>query len=177
MTQFEIGQDVIHPTHGAGEVVGIEKMDLLEEFNRYYVIEFDDKRLTMRIPVRKVDELKIRGVMSKEKLSQVLTTLCSMPQKLPSHFKARRLEVEALIQSGYPNKIAQAVRELTWREQSDRLNKIDTKLLSQGREMLIREIALVTGKDQNKARERIEHALAQAIAIKAQQQPVEVVAA
>ena len=177
MPQFEVGQNVIHPTHGAGEVIGIEQMDLLEEFNRYYVIAFDAKRLTLRIPVRKVDELKIRRVMSQEKLSQVLTTLCSMPQKLPSHFKARRREVEELIQSGYPNKIAQAVRELTWREQNDRLNKIDMKLLSQGREMLIREIALVTGNDQTKARERLERALAQAMATKAQQQPVEVVTA
>lgn len=166
MSQFAIGQSVVHPTHGAGEVIGIKKMDIIEEFNRYYVIEFLGKRLTLHIPVRKVDDNKIRKTMSKSKMKRVFEILRQIPGKLPDHFKARRKKVEDLINSGYPMKIAEAVRELTWREKSDRLNKIDTRLLSQGRGMLIEEIALVTDSETLEVQEKVDNALARAIEAK-----------
>lgn len=168
MAQFAIGQSVIHPTHGAGQVTGVKQMDLLDEFKRYYVIEFIAKRLTVHIPVRKAAEMKVRKVMSPSKLEQVMATLRQMPGRLPDHFKARRQEVEALIQSGYPVKIAEAVRELTWFEKNTRLNKIDAQLLAQGKEMLIEEIAVATASEASQVREKIDEALAQAIEAKQQ---------
>lgn len=168
VVQFSIGQNVIHPTHGPGEVIGIEQMDIIEEFRRYYVIEFIAKRLTLHIPVRKVEEMKVREVMSRSKLEQVMATLRQMPSQLPEHFKARRQKVEPMIQSGYPTKIAEAVRELTWREKNARLNKIDSQLLSQGRDMLINEIAVATNREIGQVREQINEALAQAIEAKQQ---------
>ncbi|MEZ4657677.1 MAG: hypothetical protein R2911_08905 [Caldilineaceae bacterium] len=47
-----------------------------------------------------------------------------------------------MIFSGAPVKIAEAVRELTWRGHEKNLNISDQKLLEQGREMLIDELCL-----------------------------------
>lgn len=49
--QLAIGQNVIHPIHGAGKITGVTEMNIVEEFTKYYVIEFSTKRLTLHVPV------------------------------------------------------------------------------------------------------------------------------
>jgi len=163
--QYAIGESVVHPAHGAGEIVGMEERELVSGFSRYYVIEFLSKRLTMRVPVRKIDDLGIRAVMSGARAEQVFKTLRKRPDDLPANFKERRQVVENLIRSGYPTKIAEAVRELTWRRQGNHLTKADADLLSQGWELLSTEIALTLGCDVVEAQQRMDVAVAEAIAI------------
>ena len=109
--KYSIGESVVHPAHGAGEIVKVEEQELVSGFKRYYVIEFLAKRLTMRVPIHKTDDLGIRAVMNGARLEQVFKTLRKLPTELPSNFKQRRQHVENLIRSGYPTKIAEAADE------------------------------------------------------------------
>lgn len=169
--QLSVGQNVVHPMHGTGEITQIKKMDLVEGFNRYYEVEFFEKKLTLNIPVRTIDDSGIRTVMSEEKLDRVFDTLRREPDELPEHYKERRKKIEDLLKTGRPEKIAQVVRELTWQqEKSDGLNTVDSRMLSKSREMLIAEIAMVTDSDIFEAQELIDAALARAMAQKAQVQ-------
>lgn len=161
--EFAVGQNVVHPAHGAGEIIDIENIELVTGFNKYYVIEFVGKRLTVRIPTKRVADLGIREVMSDSRMDRVLNTLRSLPNQLPQNFKERRHAVEALINSGFPVKIAEAVRELTWRRKSAHLTKADTELLSEGRERLITELALAADIDLPHARQQIDAALAESV--------------
>ena len=104
--------------------------------------------------------------MSMEKVDKVFKTLRDIPQGLPSHFKNRKQEIESLIHSGSPTKIAKAVRELTWRKKSKNLSTSDNQMLAKGRKMLIEEIALVTESDEAETRRRVDLALSQAVEIK-----------
>lgn len=156
----------MHPTHGAGQITGVTKMDVVEGFNRYYVIEFLTKRLTVHVPIRNVDESSIRKVMSENKVDHVFQTLQSTPKPLPDHFKARRKKIEGLLQSSLPVKIAEAVRELAWRDHDNGLSNFENKLLSQGRDMLVTEIALASDQSKIEAQEEIERALAVGIQAK-----------
>lgn len=162
--QYEIGQNVIHPSHGPGEIVGVTEMDLVDGFTNYYVIEFA-RQLTLHIPVRKTDELGLRKTMSKANVADVFATLRDNPHELPDEYKLRHQKIEGLLQSGHPVEIAKAVRELAWREKSAGLSKIDGDLFTKGKEMLATEIALVTGSDLHEAQEKINLALTQAVTI------------
>lgn len=157
--QLPVGQTVVHPNHGIGKITNVTKMDLLEEFKRYYVIDFFTHDLTSRIPVKKADELRLRKTMSEDKVSQVFNTLRALPQGLPDHFKQRRSQIEALLYSGRPVKIAKAVRELTWRKNKGKLSTTDHQLLTKGRKMLIEEITLVTDSKESETRRKVRKAL------------------
>ena len=172
--KYSIGESVVHPAHGAGEIVKVEEQELVSGFKRYYVIEFLAKRLTMRVPIRKTDDLGIRAVMNGARLEQVFKTLRKLPTELPSNFKQRRQHVENLIRSGYPTKIAEAVRELSWRRKDAHLTKADSDLLSQGRELLSTEIALTLGCDVVEAQQRMDVAVAESIDGRLAQPPVTV---
>ena len=48
---FQVGDTAVHPAHGVGEVVGIEKRDLGGSMNVFYVLKIVDSDLKVMIPV------------------------------------------------------------------------------------------------------------------------------
>lgn len=163
--QFTIGQNVIHPSHGPGEIVDVTEINLVDGFTNYYVIEFP-RQLILHIPIRKSDDLGLRKTMSQAKVENVYVILQSEPLDLPDDYKQRHQKSEALLQSGSPVKVAEVVRDLAWREKSGGLSKIDGDLFSKGKEMLAAEIALVTHRDIHDIHENINLALSKAISAK-----------
>lgn len=165
--EYAIGQNIIHPAHGPGEVVGFERQEVKGDEQRYCVIRFVDKRLTIRIPLLRCEEVGLRTTMSHEKIRQVMATLRELPQQLPKDFKQRHKQIESLVYSGVPVKIAEAVRELTWRRSHNKyLGLADQRLLREGKELLVQEMALVTEQDTSEIETDIEAALAVAIETK-----------
>ncbi|MCB0171795.1 MAG: hypothetical protein KDI62_05220 [Anaerolineae bacterium] len=163
MQQLAIGQNVIHPIHGAGKITGVTEMNIVEEFTKYYVIEFSTKRLTLHVPVLNLDGSSIRQVMSENKADDVFGILQAEPEALPEEFKHRRRKLEDWLQSGRPVQIAQAVRALAWRNEHGGLSSLESRLFSQAKDMLVTEVALATDQDALDARHEIEAVLTSAM--------------
>lgn len=160
---FAVGQNIVHPTHGAGTIVDFQEQELVDGHEEYFVIRFDEKRLAVRVPTDRVEELGLRQVMAEAKCREVLRVLQEEPKLLPSNFKERREAVDKLIHSGRPLKIAEAVRELMWRQELKRLNKADTEQFSQARAMLIEEMAIAMEQAPQEVRAAIDEALEDAV--------------
>ncbi|MCB0062161.1 MAG: hypothetical protein KDE19_08605, partial [Caldilineaceae bacterium] len=123
------------------------------------------KQLTVRVPFKRANIVGLRSVMTKEKVKQVLATLRKEPQLLPKDHKKRQKQLEGLIFSGYPIKIAEAVRELTWRRRSKKtIGLEDQRLLDHGRQLLVQEMALAMKNEDNEAEQVIDTALEEACA-------------
>jgi CarD family transcriptional regulator len=157
--ELSVGDEVVYPRHGVGRITGMERLDLVEGFERYYVIEIPDKGLTVRVPVRKMDELGLRPVMSRSKLARVLEALRAAPRLLSEDYKQRQAGVRERLETGAPLRIAEVVRDLTWHERRAHLTRADSDLLAWGREFLSAEMALVTGTEVTDARQMIDSAL------------------
>jgi len=163
---FEIGQNIVHPSHGPGTIVDIEENELVKGYSKFYVIEFARNRLTVRVPLSRVREIGVREVMSPARYGRVLETLRALPEHLQGDFKSRRHRINELLRSGSPRQIATAVRDLTWRKFEKHLTQADTEQLSKGREMLAVEVAMVTDENLQTAKQTISEAIAEAIASK-----------
>ena len=161
--RLSVGDQVVFPRRGIGQITGLESLDLVEGFERYYVIEIPDG-LTVRIPVRKAAELGIRPVMSRAKLGHVLRELRDSPRPLSEDYRERQDWVRERLATGVPVRIARVVRDLTWHEQRAHLTQADTDLLARGRDFLSAEIAVVTGTEMVDARQIINNALLAAMA-------------
>ncbi|MDH7486743.1 MAG: CarD family transcriptional regulator [Anaerolineae bacterium] len=157
--QFSVGDKVMYPHRGAGIITGIEHGELVDGFEHYYVIEIESQRLTLRVPMRMVEELGVRRVMPATSLDEVWATLSRRPRPLADDFKERQEHIRAKLRSGDPVKVAQAVRDLSWREQQSYLTKADAELLAQGLELLIAEIAAVMDKDIGEVESMVNSAL------------------
>jgi CarD family transcriptional regulator len=162
--EFSIGDKVVHPRHGFGRIVDIKSLDIVEGFERYYVIEIHDQGLTVNVPVRQIDFLGVRPVMSRAKMARVLATLRSRPSQLSEDYKERQALIKEKLETGGPLRIAEILRDLTWLERSARLTAADSALLARGRDFLAAEIAVVTGTEVASAKQAIDTALQDATA-------------
>lgn len=156
---FGVGEHVVHPAHGTGEIVKIEEQELATGFSQYYVVSFPDKRLTVRIPLDRSEDLGLREIIGRKRVTEVMATLKELPESLPSDFKARRQLLENWINTGRPVKLAQAVRDLSWRRTEKRLNKADTELFDRAHRRLLQEMALALGQGIQETEARIMRAL------------------
>ena len=156
---FSIGDKIIHPKFGAGRITGEAHRELVKGFEHYYVINVVGTGATAYIPMRKMDELGVRPVMSQVKLGRVLTKLREVPQRLSKDFKVRQARIQEKLATARPIKVAEAVRDLTGRRRRRYLTKVDERLLKRGRELLAAEMAAVNGIDVLYAHQTIDAAL------------------
>lgn len=158
--QFAIDEKIVHPHHGTGQVTGVEQLELLAGYRHYYVIDFPNQALTVRVPVRKAGELGLRPVMSTAEIAEVFAALGRRPGSMPEDYKERHALVREQLKSSDPQTVAAAVRDLHWHGQVDHLTRIDEELLSEGRDILAGEIAFATAADLAETQLRIDAALA-----------------
>jgi CarD family transcriptional regulator len=156
---FSVGDQVVHPKHGAGQITDTEQLELVKGFEHYYVIGMEAKDLIVRVPVRKMEELGVRPVMARSRLKRVLDTLRETPRQLSANYKTRQTRINEKLKTGRPLKIAEVVRDLTWHRRRKQLSETDSRLLNHGREFLATEIALVTDSEPAEARQTITDAL------------------
>ena len=161
---FSIGDQVVHPKHGAGQITDKEQLQLVEGFENYYVIEIGDKGLVVRVPMRKMEDLGVRPIMAQSKLNRVMDTLRDTPYRLSADFKSRQARAKEKIKTGLPLKIAEVVRDYSWRKHRKSLSATDAQLLNQGLNLLSTEIAMVMNKDPFDAQKTISKTLADAMA-------------
>jgi CarD family transcriptional regulator len=174
--QFSIGDKIVHPHRGPGRIVDVERREFLGGAKRYYSIEIPAYGLTVHVPVGKAAELGMRPVMRRAKIARVLEILRSEPHRLPKDYKERQETVWEKIKTGRPIATAEAIRDLTWRKEHAHLTKKDSELLQRGQDFLAAEMALASDSEVSEANERIESALAIAMAAMIemeQQQPIQ----
>jgi CarD family transcriptional regulator len=154
--QFSVGDKVVHPHHGPGRVVSVERRELMDGPKRYYVIEIPGQGLTVYIPVSKADGVGLRPAMPQSRLPRVLSMLRGRPRLLPDDYKERQEQVSAELKIGRVMQLARVVRDLTWHRKTAHLTKVDSDYLKQGRELLAAEMALVSGDTVSDASKLIE---------------------
>ena len=160
---FSIGDKVVHPHRGPGRIIDVERQEFLAEAKRYYVIDMAGSTLTVRIPVRREDDVGLRPAMTQEKVARVLDTLHDSPRTLPTDHKERQASVREKLQTARPIPMAEAVRDLTWRGRSEHLTKTDSELLKVVQDFLAAEMALASDTDVSEANETIESTLTDAM--------------
>ena len=162
--QFSVGDKVVHPYHGPGQIVGVEQKQLIEEAQRYYVIEIPTQELTVYIPGAKLDAVGVRPAMSRAKLSTVLDTLLSQPRPLPQDHKERQEQVWERLRPGRALEVARVVRDLYWHKNCEHLTKKDSDYFDQARQRLAAELALVSDIEFSDAEQMINDHLARGLA-------------
>jgi CarD family transcriptional regulator len=156
---FSVGDKVVHPHHGPGEITGIEHRELLAGKKHYFVIEIPVTELTVYVPTGKVDEVGVRSAMGRATVSRVLSKLSSRPRRLSEDYKQRQEEVWEKLRTGRVMQLAEVVRDLTWHEKRDHLTKKDSELLMQGTQRLAAEMALVSGAEFSDMEQMIDDVL------------------
>ena len=140
---FDVGDKVVHPTHGAGLVKGIKEQDLLEQYHRYYVIDLAVDDRTLMIPVSNAEEIGLRSISKKAVLSKVWHILDAAAKTLSVDYRERQERIQEKLKTGDAIKVAEVIRDLSALKREDHLTSFDAKLLERAQQFLSSELALV----------------------------------
>jgi CarD family transcriptional regulator len=170
--EFAVGDKVVHPHHGPGQIAGIEHKEFMHGLETYYVIEIPTQGLTLHIPKHRMEEIGVRPAMLQTEFRSVLDILRSRPEPLPQDHKERQEQILEKLKTGLPSELAEAVRDLAWYEKMSHLTKRDTDYMDRGRKLLAAEVALVTDKEIADVNKTIESTLDDALAEEENQREV-----
>ena len=156
MLSVDVGSAIFHRTRGVGKVVDFETREWEHEETRYLVVEMLADAYTIRIPETSPE---IRQVLSDPNI--IFRTLRDEAQRLPDNYKTRQAEIREAVDSGEPERIAAAVRDIRAYAESEDGNWTTggKRLYERALDMLDAEVAAAEGWDLAKAREYVRKAL------------------
>ena len=65
-SEFKIGEVVVYPKHGVGEIMSIQAMEIASIKTDFYVVKMEQSKLTIRVPLDKQEEVGLRKISSKK---------------------------------------------------------------------------------------------------------------
>ena len=156
---FAKGDYVVYPTHGVGQVTGIEKQEISGTNLEVIVVNFAKEKMTLRVPVGKSVTSGMRGLSSRETMEGALTTLRGRARVKRTMWSRRAQEYEAKINSGDPISIAEVVRDLHRNSSQPDQSFSERQIYESARDRLACELAAVEKTDVEAATEKLEELL------------------
>lgn len=158
---FNIGECVVHPQHGLGEVKDICEKSILGETVRVYVIA--TRKMELQIPIEKARNLGIRPVASAERAETILKLL-RMPAKeepftASEGWYQRYEELKKRIREGDAEDLCDIVRDLDKNSKIYELNIKEREVLNHAKDLLIQELTTALAIPKSKVTEKVDEAL------------------
>ena len=157
--EFKIGETVVYPKHGVGEIIKVESMEISSIKTQFYVVKMEQSKLTIRVPLDKQKEVGLRKISSKKIIEEVFNILKLKPKIRRIMWSRRAQEYEAKIYSGDPVRISEVVRDLFRKNTQSEQSYSERQMFQVAIERLAREVAAVEKTDYFQSTEKIESIL------------------
>ncbi|MBZ9689500.1 transcriptional regulator [Clostridium estertheticum] len=140
---LNIGERVFLADYGAGYVQDIDSRELNFIKDKYVNIYLLLDNMNFMIPIDKIENYKIRNVLSEIELETTLITISSHSDYIESNWNNRYRINKKKIQSGNTLKMCQVIRDLYYLKKENMLPPGEVKILERVEGMLASEIMLV----------------------------------
>jgi CarD family transcriptional regulator len=159
---FEIGETVVYPSHGVGEITGIEEQEVAGFKLELFVITFNKDRLTIRIPLTKAKSSGLRKVSEPAAVTQALKILTEKAKAKRGMWNRRSNEFQERVGTGQLTAIAEVLRDLNRGSEQQEASYSEQQIFEGALDFMIREVAAARRLTQTEARKLIEQSLAKA---------------
>ncbi len=157
--QFNIGELVIFPKHGVGEIKSISNIEISKIKTTCYIIQMEQDKLVIRVPIDKQNDVGLRKIASKKKIDEVFNILEQKPKIRKIMWSRRAQEYDSKIHSGDPIKIGEVIRDLFRKNNQPEQSYSERQMFQVALERLAREVAAIEKTDYFNATEKIESIL------------------
>lgn len=155
-SDFKTGDFVVYPTHGVGLIKGTETQIVAGTELDLLVIDFEQDRMTLRIPVGKARTSGLRRLSSRKQMDAALQKLRGRAKVRRTMWSRRAQEYEAKINSGDPVSIAEVVRDLRRSSNQADQSYSERQMYQAALDRLAREFAKIEQIDETAAVDRLE---------------------
>jgi CarD family transcriptional regulator len=137
---FGVGDTVVYPQHGAGQILDIVEQDFQGAPRLFYNIRILHNDMTVMVPVDGAEKAGIRAVMTEPMVDEVLGVLRDDPTKMPKDWNRRIKHNREKIKSGDVLEIADVLRNLALRQQEKGLSTGEKQMYGKVKRLLASEV-------------------------------------
>ena len=149
---MNIGDRIVYPMHGAGEITGVEENEVGGISSSYYVFRLPMGSLKLMLPVDKTEEVGLRDLIKPAQVEEVVKILQAESEQFQGSWNKRfQMNLERL-KTGNILDAAAVARNLTRQNNKKKISSGEKRLLDLSRQILISELVYVC----NKTPEEIE---------------------
>lgn len=140
---FKITEYIVYPAHGVGQIIAIEDQEVAGYKLELFVIDFAQDKLTLRVPVAKIESAGMRKLSDESQIEKSLRTVQGRARIKRTMWSRRAQEYEAKINSGDLIQIAEVVRDLFRSENQPEQSYSERQLYEASLDRMARELSAV----------------------------------
>ena len=152
---FNVGDKIVYPMHGAGVIDAIEEKDILGEKQAYYILKMPGEVKVM-VPTAKAEEIGVRSIIDKNSAEKVFRVLESDETEMSMNWNKRYRDNMEKMKSGDIYKIADVVRNLSFKQKEKGLSTGEKKMLNNAKQILVSELVLTEHSTQDEIEKMVE---------------------
>src|ERR1700693_6161956 len=153
--EFELGDHVVYPHHGAGKVLKKEEMEMLGERREYLTIKILHNDMTVRVPTENAALAGLRRVIDEETVKKVLDVLSDEVSEMPKNWNRRFKHNRDKIKTGDIYELAEVVRNLAIREAEKGLSTGEKQMFTRAKKILCSELMYALQMEEDDVEEHI----------------------
>lgn len=156
---YNIGDRIVYAVHGAGTIVDIQEIEILNNTEKYYILLLPINDIKISIPESEINSGKIRPIITKAEGKKVMEILKSEKTMMSSNWGKRYRENLEQLKSGDIFEIADIVRNLTILDNEKTLSASEKKMLNDAKRVMVSELVIVGSITKEEASEMIDEAI------------------
>ncbi len=153
--EFEIGDSVVYPHHGAGKVLRKEVREILGESREYLTIKILHNDMTVMVPTENAALAGLRRVIDEETVQKVMAVLSDECSEMPKNWNRRFKHNRDKIKTGDIYELAEVVRNLAIREAEKGLSTGEKQMYTRAKKILASELMYALGMDEEQVEEHL----------------------
>ncbi len=157
---FQVGDSVVYPHHGAGRVVKKESKSILGEERDYLTIKILHNDMTVMVPCENAGKAGLRRIIDEEAIKKVLACLRDDVSEMPKNWNRRFKHNRDKIKTGDILELAEVVRNLALREHEKGLSTGEKQMFTRAKKILASELMYALDKDEEEAEIYLDELLA-----------------
>jgi CarD family transcriptional regulator len=154
--EFECGDNVVYPHHGAGKVLKKEMRKMFGEEREYLTIKILHNDMTVMVPCENAGLAGLRRVIDEETVKKVLAVLEDDVSEMPKNWNRRFKHNRDKIKTGDIYELAEVVRNLAIREHEKGLSTGEKQMFTRAKKILASELMYALDRDEDEAEEHLD---------------------
>ena len=157
--EFELGDNVVYPHHGAGKVLKKERKKMFGEEREYLTIKILHNDMTVMVPCENAGKAGLRRVIDEDTVKKVLAVLQDEVSEMPKNWNRRFKHNRDKIKTGDIYELTEVVRNLAIREHQKGLSTGEKQMFTRAKKILASELMYALDKDEEQAEAYLDEIL------------------
>lgn len=156
---YKLNSYVVYPMYGICKIIGISKNKVNEHSVDCYILECEGENITVKVPIIRAKDYRIRKIISKVEANEFLNLLQCKPQDIENNWKIRYQENEEKLRSGDIKDTIEVARSLFTRNKLKELSASEKRLYEKAYLFIVHELSIALKKDRDEIEDIVSNAL------------------